>query len=121
MSPLSPSHDQNFKTPPLDERRIRSLDFLFSHLQLTEEEQQEFAQRYPEEKELMTTWSQQLLIQGRQEGEATVLLRQFTRRFGPLGTATTEKIRQASSAELEQWADQILDATNLEDVFRTHG
>jgi len=97
-----------------------SLDFLFSHLQLTEEEQQEFAQRYPEEKELMTTWSQQLLIQGRQEGEATVLLRQLTRRFGPLGAATTEKIRQASSTELEQWADQILDATNLEDVFRTH-
>jgi len=120
MSPSPSSHDQNFKITPLDEKRIRALDFVFSHAQLTEEEWLQFAQRYPQEKEIMTTWSQQLLMQGRQEGEATMLLRQLTRRFGSLGAPMTEKIRQASSAELGQWADQILDATRLDDVFATH-
>jgi len=58
--------------------------------------------------------------EGRQEGEAAVLLRQLTRRFGPLGAPVTEKIRQASPAELEQWADNILDARSLDAVFQPH-
>jgi len=66
----------------------------------------------------MSTWSQRLLIQGRQEGEASVLLRLLTRRFGPLGTSMTEHIRQAKTAELEQWTDNILDARSLDEVFR---
>jgi len=69
----------------------------------------------------MTTWSQQLLMQGRQEGkqegEATVLLRLLTRRFGPLGESMTQRIRCASPGELEQWADHILDARSLDEVF----
>jgi len=81
----------------------------------------------------MTTWSQRLLMQGReeghqtglqtgrqegrQEGEAAVLLRLLTRRFGPLGAPMTEKIRQATTAELEQWADRVLEARSLEEVL----
>ena len=73
----------------------------------------------------MTTWSQSLLMQGhqkghqegRQEGEAAILLRQLVRRFGPLGAATIERVQTASSAQLEQWADNILDARTLDEVF----
>jgi len=48
------------------------------------------------------------------------LLRQLTRRFGPLGAPVTEKIRRASPAELEQWADNILEARSLDAVFQPH-
>lgn len=60
---------------------------------------------------------QQGMQLGRQEGEAVVLLRLLTRRFGPLGEATTERVRRASSAQLEQWAENILDARDLDEVF----
>jgi len=69
----------------------------------------------------LANWSEQMLAQsrqeGRQEGEATVLLRQLTRRFGPLGEVMTQRIRDASLSELEQWADNILDAHSLDEVF----
>lgn len=69
-------------------------------------------------------WNQQIrqegLQAGRQEGRQDILLRQLTRRFGPLGTPITQRLQQASFAELEQWADNILDARTLEDVFRMH-
>jgi len=62
----------------------------------------------------MTTWSQALLTQGRQEGEAAVLQRQLVRRFGLLGASSTiERVQKADPAELEQWADNILDARGL--------
>ncbi|MBN9368078.1 MAG: DUF4351 domain-containing protein [Comamonadaceae bacterium] len=93
--PDIPSHDQNFK------------NLILNH---------------PQEDKTMTTLSQRMWSQGRQEGrqedEATVLLRLLTRRFGPLGALMTQRVRQASSAELEQWADNILDASTLDEVFR---
>ena len=54
---------------------------------------------------------------GMQKGELNVLLRQLTRRFGPLDMATERRLQQASSEELERWADNILDAASLDDVF----
>ena len=69
----------------------------------------------------MTTWSQSLLMQGHQkgiqEGEAATLLRQLTRRFGPLGVPMTQRVQQASSAQLKQWLDNFVDARSLDEVF----
>jgi hypothetical protein len=58
---------------------------------------------------------------GRAEGEArgraeTVLLL-LGKRFGPTPSATVERIRTATTAELECWATRILDATTLAEVF----
>ena len=55
--------------------------------------------------------------EGRKEGESTLLLRQLARRFGALSTDLIDRVRQASSGQLEQWADNILDARQLSDVF----
>ena len=60
---------------------------------------------------------QQGLQQGRQEGEATVLRRLLTRRFGPLPTWAEERLTQASLQELERWADRLLEASQLDEVF----
>ena len=54
---------------------------------------------------------------GRQEGEATLLRRLLTRRFGPLPTWAEERLTQASLLELERWADRLLEASQLGEVF----
>ncbi|MBF0427900.1 MAG: DUF4351 domain-containing protein [Magnetococcales bacterium] len=57
--------------------------------------------------------------EGREEGEAKIILRQLTRRFGPLPSAIQEKIAQANAESLELWGDRVLDADSLENVFAT--
>jgi predicted transposase/invertase (TIGR01784 family) len=55
--------------------------------------------------------------EGRLEGEVAVLARQLTRRFGPLSTETRERLQGATLDELERWAERVLDANALEEVF----
>jgi hypothetical protein len=66
-------------------------------------------------------WKQQGLQQGLQQGEANVLRRQLTRRFGTLPSWAEQRLVQADEAELESWADRILEGPTLEDVFRRQG
>jgi hypothetical protein len=62
---------------------------------------------------------QEGLQEGFQQGEAFVLTHLLTRRFGSLPGWATERLAQASRAELEQWAERVLEAQRLEDVFAT--
>ena len=57
------------------------------------------------------------ISQGISQGELAVLRRQLTRRFGPLPLWTEAKLGQAGQSQLEAWADRVLDAPTLEDVF----
>lgn len=63
------------------------------------------------------TWKQQWLQEGRQEGEAALLVRQLERRFGALPGWAKDRIASANTAALEEWGLRVLDATNLEDVL----
>lgn len=58
--------------------------------------------------------------QGIEQGERSVLIRQLTRRFGPLDEPTTTRLQQASAADLERWTENILEAETLEEVFTLH-
>ena len=58
------------------------------------------------------------LEQGRLEGEAALLVRMLTRRFGPLSFDVRSRVEEGSEAEFERWAEQVLDAKTLDDVFR---
>ena len=60
---------------------------------------------------------EQGLQQGLQQGAATVLRRLLTRRFGPLPAWAEERLAQASPQELERWADRVLEAQQLDEVF----
>ncbi|MDE0224233.1 MAG: DUF4351 domain-containing protein [Gammaproteobacteria bacterium] len=66
-------------------------------------------------------WSQRArdegMQQGRIDGERAVLERLLRRRFGLLAPAVADRLNQASTAELENWADNVLDAETLDDVF----
>jgi hypothetical protein len=57
--------------------------------------------------------------EGRTEGQAGLLRRLLARRFGELSSDTIKRLENGSPAELEQWADRILDAKSLADVFGT--
>lgn len=54
---------------------------------------------------------------GRMEGEYVVLRRQLTRKFGPLPTWVEERLGAADTSQLEAWADAVLDAGSLTDIF----
>ena len=57
------------------------------------------------------------LQKGRQEGERLLLQRQLTRKFGELDFWAQEKLNHAGIDELERWGERIFDARTLETVF----
>jgi hypothetical protein len=59
--------------------------------------------------------------EGRLEGEVGLLLRQLERRFGVLPASARERVIAATSSDLERWAERVLDATALDEVFSELG
>ncbi len=62
---------------------------------------------------------EQGIERGRAEGERAVLARLIVRRFGGLPPEAAERLRRAPETELRTWADNVLDAETLDDVFRS--
>ncbi|MCB2263541.1 MAG: Rpn family recombination-promoting nuclease/putative transposase [Candidatus Thiosymbion ectosymbiont of Robbea hypermnestra] len=60
---------------------------------------------------------QQGIRKGLLEGEAKLLLRILPLRFGPLPDEISERIYNADPNTIELWAERVLDAESLEDVF----
>jgi flagellar biosynthesis/type III secretory pathway protein FliH len=65
---------------------------------------------------------QQGLEQGKQEGvlegEINILSRQLKRKFSPLSTNYQQRLKSADAQTLMRWAERILEAKTLEDVFQ---
>ncbi len=59
-------------------------------------------------------------VEGRVEGEVALLVRQLSKRFGPLDEQTTARLKSATPDQLDTWADRILDAPTLQAVFDGH-
>ena len=59
-----------------------------------------------------------MIQRARNEGRQEVLERQLQRRFGVLSPGVAERLRQASAGDLEAWADNVLEASTLDEVFR---
>ena len=62
-------------------------------------------------------WKMEGLVEGRKEGQATILHSQLARKFGPLPDLVQQRLKNASSAQLETWSLALLDANSMEDVF----
>ena len=113
----------------------RDLDFIDIYAELTDNDKRRYRRRYPEEADIVTGFLQrardegreqgieqgieQGMRQGRAEGERAVLVRQLRRRFGRLPAETVELLQSAPEADLEEWADKVLDAGTLDEVFDT--
>ena len=61
-----------------------------------------------------------LLNDAREEGRKATLLRQLTRRFGPVPDWAAQRMQQATPTQLDAWLETILDAPTLEAVFGAH-
>ncbi|MEX0584910.1 MAG: DUF4351 domain-containing protein, partial [Natronospirillum sp.] len=90
----------------------------FDQMQELHEVQAMLAERV---KDWTHTWEQQGIqkgrLEGRLEGEAMLLKKQLTRRFGELPADMEQRLTNATSEELEAWAENILDAQTLDEVF----
>ena len=67
-------------------------------------------------------WKRQGLQEGMQKGvhvgEASLLKRLLVKRFGPLTPAIESRLEEAATEQLEEWAERVLDANSLDEVFR---
>ncbi len=109
----------------LDPARMKLISgFVDTYLHLNAEEDKifkaEIAKFLPVEQEgvmeIVTSWMQQGLQQGKQEGELTVIMRQLTRRIGTVDAYLQERIAQLSLTDLENLAEALLDFANPSDL-----
>lgn len=114
-----------FALEPDPDKQLKYLDFIDIYTALDDNQMHEYQARYPQENTKMAGLTERLLneglekgrTEGRKEGEASMLIRQLNRRFGPLDAATRQRLQQATSTDLEHWADNIFDAKTLDEVF----
>ena len=69
------------------------------------------------EREILEQGIEKGIEQGVQRGEAQLLRRQLTLKFGALSAKVQQAIDQASRTEIEAWGLKILSATTLDEVF----
>ena len=106
-------------------RREKYLDFIDTYADLDDNERRRYRELYPQEATTMAGMfqtareesMQQGLNRGRTEGERTLLQRQLRRRFGRLPPEAAARLDRASSPDLESWAENLLDAGTLDEVF----
>lgn len=63
------------------------------------------------------TLLEQLEARGFARGEAALLLKQLRLRFGPLPGELVARVRSAEVSLLDRWAERILSAIDLDEVF----
>ncbi len=73
--------------------------------------QSEFAKKYAAE------GRKEGLKEGLEEGQRKILIRQLTLKFGELPDGILQRIRAADAEYLERWAERILVARTIDDVF----
>ena len=56
-------------------------------------------------------------VEGRVEGQAAMLRRLLTLRFGPLPERVEQRLVSADSDTLMRWAERLVSATTVDEVF----
>lgn len=92
-------------------------DYLLAARQLEQEQEHKMSYVTIAERHGMAKGEEKGLRQGLQAGQAKLLLGMVQRRFGPLSDDVTRRILSAKAPQLETWSLNILDATELDDVF----
>lgn len=107
---------------PDPDKQAKYIEFVDIYAQLTDNERQRYETEYPEENATMAGFLERAREEGMQQGRhveaRAVLERLVTRRFGPLSPELQDRLEQASIEQLERWTDSLLDADNLDQVFK---
>lgn len=110
----------------LDPARMKLISgFVDSYLKLNESENRifvnEMATIQPEEKEevmqIVTSWMEEGIEIGREQGKSQVLLQQLNQRFGLLQPAVEAQVTQLNSTELDALALELFNFERLEDLM----
>jgi hypothetical protein len=107
---------------PDPRRQEKYAELIDQYASLSEAEQNQYRQRYPEEAKTMGGFFQRAreegMQQGMQQGEAAVLLRLIRRKYGSDTAASyREQIEQADSDTLLEWSERLLTAEKAEEIF----
>ena len=68
--------------------------------------------------ESIDRWNREIREEGRQEGEARLVLRLLRLKFGPLETELEDRVRSADADRLLEWGERVLTAKSLQEVFQ---
>lgn len=68
--------------------------------------------------ERFDVWAREYERKGIEKGEALVLQRLLTKRFGPLSPQAVHTISAASTAQIDIWLDRLFEASCVDDVLR---
>ena len=119
------------------DKRAKYIEFIDIYAGLTDNEYRRYRRQYREDSSIMAgvisrareegmqqgmeqgieQGIERGMKQGRVEGERALLERLLQRRFGLLSPEVAERLGQASVADLESWAENVVDAPTLDDVF----
>ena len=73
--------------------------------------------------ELTTSWKEQGIAQGRQEGELVIIMRLLARRIGAISPEIQARVQELPVSQLEDLGEALLDFTHapdLEEWLRQH-
>jgi hypothetical protein len=68
--------------------------------------------------ESIDRWNREIREEGRQEGEARMVLRLLRLKFGPLESGIEDRVRSADADRLLEWGERVLTAKSLQDIFK---
>jgi len=108
---------------PDPEKQLKYADFIDIYAALDEQELERYQQLYPQEADHMSGFATRFIEQGEgvgyQKGEASLLLRLMSKKFGAAAASTyREQVEAADPEQLEQWSERILTAERVERIFR---
>ncbi|GAX41169.1 hypothetical protein NIES4075_21380 [Tolypothrix sp. NIES-4075] len=66
--------------------------------------------------QIVTSWMEEGIEQGRKQGELALLNRQLNRRFGSLSPQLQERIDNLPIPQLEELGEALLDFTTIDDL-----
>ena len=111
-------------------RLEKYMDFIDIYTDLSDNERRRYREKHPKESRMIMGLNQRAREEGRQEGrvqgrvegrvegERAVLERMLRRRFGALPPVVGARLGGASATDLEAWADNVIDAETLNEVFQ---
>jgi hypothetical protein len=118
---------------PDPERQRKYADFVDVYTALDDTERQRYEREYPDEAQIMSSFShrfreegmqkgmqegmQEGMQKGMQQGEALALLRQMRRKFGDVPDTARRRVEAADADTLLEWLDRILTAKSIDDVI----
>jgi hypothetical protein len=103
------------------EKQLKYFDFIDTYANLDDNERASVARAYPDEVNIMGSFAERYIQQGREEGEqqgeAKILLRLLQLKFGDIPEAVRSRIEGADTQTLLAWSERVLTAASIEQVI----